>query len=136
MEEKNLGLNVEKKQEEVNRHLMDYGMIFIKTRKSDEKIWELVVEMQELADDVGVAIMEVIIDGFASRDIDREDVSRLSARIENGDVSVVILKSLDDITTDEDDLNKFINKSLDYGVILVDFTDGSVICPNKEEDVL
>ncbi len=79
MEHKILRMNNEQ-QEEVKETKIPkgQGVIFIKTRMSDNKIHDLVSEMKAVAEATDVEVVDVIVDEFASRDIDRDDVSRLS----------------------------------------------------------
>lgn len=105
------------------------GVIFIKTRMAEDKIHVLVAEMRAVADATDVEIVDVIIDEFAGGDIDRESVDRLSDWIENTEVGIIFVKSITDISTDEDDLDKFIEKSMDFGMIIVDFAEHVIIAP-------
>lgn len=105
------------------------GVIFIKTRMSEDKIHVLVAEMRAVADATDVEIVDVIIDEFAGGDIDRESVDRLSDWIENTEVGIIFVKSITDISTDEDDLDKFIEKAMYFGMIIVDFAEHVIIAP-------
>lgn len=99
------------------------GVIFIKTRRSDDKIHVLVTEMLEVADATGVEMVDIIVDELAGGDIDRESVDRLSDWIENSGVGIIFVKSITDLSNDVDDLDKFIEKAMYFGMIIVDFTD-------------
>lgn len=105
------------------------GVIFIKTRMSDDKIHALVTEMQVVADASDVEVVDVIVDECAGGDIDRESVDRLSYWIENSGVAIIFVKSLSDISIDEDDLDKFIKKVMYLGIKIVDFTEHAIIAP-------
>ena len=109
------------------------GVIFIKTRKSDDKIHDLVSEMKAVAATTDVEIVDVILDEFASCDVDRGYVGRLSDWMENSTVGIIFVKSITDITDDEDDLDKFIEKAMYYGMIIVDFTEHAIIAPCTTE---
>lgn len=74
------------------------GVIFIKSRMSDDKIHALVAEMLEVADETDVEVVDIIVDEFAGGDIDRESVDRLSDWIENSGVSIIFVKSITDIS--------------------------------------
>lgn len=110
------------------------GVIFIKTRMSDDKIHDLVAEMKEVAAATDVEIMDVVVDEYASNDVDRGYVTRLSDWIENSPVGIIFVKSITDITDDEADLDKFIEKAMYYGMIIVDFTEQAIIAPYLPED--
>lgn len=109
------------------------GVLFIKTRMSDNKIHDLVSEMEAVAKATDVEIVDVIVDEFASSDIDREDVTRLSDWIENSRVGIIFVKSITDITDDDEDLDKFIEKAMFFGMIIVDFTKHAIIAPYVPE---
>src|SRR5574344_908989 len=123
MEHKILRMNEEQKQEESKNQPMGQGVIFIKTRMSDNKIHDLVSVMTAVAEATDVEVVDVIVDEFASHDIDRDEVSRLSDWIENSRVGIIFVKSLTDITDDDEDLDKFIEKAMYFGMIIVDFTE-------------
>lgn len=137
MEHKILRMNKEQKQEESKNQPMGQGVIFIKTRMSDNKIHDLVSVMTAVAEATDVEVVDVIVDEFASHDIDRDEVSRLSDWIENSRVGIIFVKSLTDITDDDEDLDKFIEKAMYFGMIIVDFTEHAIIAqyvPEHDED--
>ena len=109
------------------------GVIFIKTRKSDDKIHDLVSEMKAVAKATDVEVVDVIVDERASCDIDRGYVGKLSAWMENSPVGIFFVKSITDITDDEDDLDKFIEKAMYLGMMIVDFTEKAIIAPYLPE---
>lgn len=109
------------------------GVIFIKTRMSDNKIHDLVSEMKAVAEETNVDVVDVIVDEFASHDIDRDDISRLSDWMENSRVGIIFVKSITDITDDDEDLEKFIERAMYFGMIIVDFTDHVIIAPYVPE---
>lgn len=109
------------------------GVIFIKTRRSDDKIHVLVTEMLEVADATGVEMVDIIVDELAGGDIDRESVDRLSDWIENSGVGIIFVKSITDLSNDVDDLDKFIEKAMYFGMIIVDFTEKAIIAPYLPE---
>ena len=133
MEHKILRMNEEQKQEESKNQPMGQGVIFIKTRMSDNKIHDLVSVMTAVAEATDVEVVDVIVDEFASHDIDRDEVSRLSDWIENSRVGIIFVKSLTDITDDDEDLDKFIEKAMYFGMIIVDFTEHAIIAPYVPE---
>ena len=132
MEHKIISMNKEQKQEETKGQPIGQGVIFIKTRMSDDKIHEMVSQMQHFADITDLRIMDVIIDEYASDDIDRDEVTRLCDWIESSGAGVIFVNSIYDITTDCDDLDKFIERAMYFGMIIVDFTAQEVIVPYRE----
>ena len=45
-----------------------------------------------------------------------------------------MVKSITDISNDGDDLDKFIEKAMYYGMIIVDFSEHAIIVPYVPED--
>ena len=72
---------------------------------------------------------------MAGGDIDRESVDRLSDWIENSGVGIIFVKSITDISYDEDDLDKFIGKAMYFGMIIMDFSENVIISPFKCEEI-
>lgn len=111
------------------------GVIFIKTRMSDDKIHTLVTEMEEVADTTDVEIVDIIVDELACGDIDRSYVERLSDWIENSRVGIIFGKSITNNSNDADDLDKFIGKAMYFGMIIMDFSENVIISPFKCEEI-
>ncbi|MDD3416451.1 MAG: hypothetical protein PHY47_21010 [Lachnospiraceae bacterium] len=134
MEHKILKMNKEQQPEaKETRVPKGQGVIFIKTRMSDDKIHALVAEMLEVAEATDVEVLDIIVDELAGRDIDRESVDRLSNWIENTGVGIVFVKSITDISNNEDDLDKFIENAMHLGMMFVDFTEHTIIAPYLPE---
>ena len=134
MEHKILSMNNEMQKEEKEPKIpKGQGVIFIKTRMSDNKIHDLVSEMKAVAEATDVEVVDAIVDEFASSDIDREYVTRLSDWMENSRVGIIFVKSITDITDDDEDLDKFIERAMYFGMIIVDFTEHVVIAPYAPE---
>ena len=134
MEQKIIRMNDEHQTEAKDARVpKGQGVIFIKTRVSDNKIHDLVSEMTIVAEATDVEVVDVIVDEFASSDIDRDEVSRLSDWIENSRVGVIFVKSLTDITDDDEDLDKFIERAMYFGMIIVDFSEHAIIAPYLPE---
>ena len=130
MEHKILSMNNEQQEEAQETKIpKGQGVIFIKTRMSDNKIHDLVTEMKAVAHATDVEVVDVIVDEFASSDIDRGYVTRLSDWMENSRVGIFFVKSITDITDDYEDLDKFIERAMYFGMIIVDFTDHAIIAP-------
>lgn len=112
------------------------GVIFIKTRKSEDKVRKMTDEITELAAATEVEIVDVVIDDSYGSDIDRSAISELSFWIENSPVGVIFVKSLLDITQDKDDLEKFLDRAEYFGMIIVDVDASAVIMPGVCEETL
>ena len=72
------------------------------------------------AEERDVEIVDIIVDESCGLDVDRIAVDRLWDWIENSSVGIIYLKSIFDITCDEEDLEKFFARAEHYGMILVD----------------
>ena len=130
MEQKIIRMNDEHQTEAKDTRVpKGQGVIFIKTRMSDNKIHDLVTEMKAVAEAADVEVVDVIVDEFASSDIDRDEVSRLSDWIESSRVGIIFVKSITDITDDDEDLDKFIERAKYFGMIIVDFSEHAIIAP-------
>lgn len=110
------------------------GVIFIKSRKSDDKIWQAIDEMKALASSTYVEIADVIVDESSGLDIDREEIDLLSDWIENSPVGILILQSIYDISKDPDDLDKFLERAERFHMIIVDVKANRVISPFEESE--
>ena len=110
------------------------GVIFIKSRKSDDKIHNMVFNIRVHAEERDVDIVDIIVDESSGLDIDRSEVDRLWDWIENSPVGIIYLKSIFDITSDEDDLDKFFARAEYYGMILVDMEAHVAFVPDTVEE--
>ena len=110
------------------------GVIFIKSRKSDDKIHNMVFNIRAHAEERDVDIVDIIVDESSGLDVDRSEVDRLWGWIENSPVGIIYLKSIFDITSDEDDLEKFFARAEYYGMILVDMEAHVAFVPDTVEE--
>lgn len=110
------------------------GVIFIKSRKLDDKIHNMVSNIRTHAEEKDVEIVDIIVDESSGLDVDRSEVDRLWDWIENSPVGIIYLKSIFDITSDEDDLEKFFARAEYYGMILVDMEAHVAFVPDTVEE--
>lgn len=110
------------------------GVIFIKSRKSDDKIWGEIDEMKALAESTYIEVVDVIVDESSGCDVDRTEIDDLMDWIENSPVGIILLKSIYDICKDPDDLVKFLEKAKSYQMIIVDMNANCVISPFAKND--
>ena len=110
------------------------GVIFIKSRKSDDKIRNMVFNIRAHAEERDVDIVDIIVDESSGLDVDRREVDRLWDWIENSHVGIIYLKSIFDITSDEDDLEKFFARAEYYGMILIDMEAHVAFVPDTVEE--
>ena len=87
---------------------MKIGIIFMKSRKSEQKIKWLAAEMIAAAQEAGIHIVEAFVDRTEDFDFDREQLDPIMTRMENGEVQTVIVKSIYDIIRCKDDIQTFL----------------------------
>jgi DNA invertase Pin-like site-specific DNA recombinase len=109
---------------------LGYGVAFIKTRAADSKIREMQLALEELGKEIGIELMDVIVDQTASRDIDREAVNDLCLWVENAPVSAIFVDFLGNITNDEADLSKFMQVMTQKGILIICLAEHSIYSRN------
>ncbi len=109
------------------------AVIFIKTRKSEDKIHAMAAEMSKMADDIGLDVVEVIVDEGNCTDIDRYMITTLCQSIDDEDVDMVLVKSILDIAGDPDDTAKFIENLLARGICVGDYEHDIIFAPRPDE---
>ncbi|MEF9840392.1 MAG: hypothetical protein RR791_05500 [Lachnospiraceae bacterium] len=110
------------------------GVIYVKSRKSDDKIWMAIDEMKGLAESTYINIIDVIVDESSGCNIDRKEIDVLCDWIENSPVGIIFLQSIYDISKDLDDLTKFLERAENYQMIIVDMDANRVISPFTNND--
>lgn len=92
------------------------GIGYIKSRKSDSKIMDMETDMKKVAYLKNIELVDVIVDSSSGRDVDREEIDELVAWMEKDYIDVVVLKSIFDISKDDEELLKFLRKAEVLGV--------------------
>lgn len=92
------------------------GIGYIKSRKSDSKIMDMATDMKKVAYLKNIEVVDVIVDSSSGRDVDREELDELVAWMEKDYIDVVVLKSIFDISKDDEELLKFLRKAETLGV--------------------
>lgn len=92
------------------------GIGYIKSRKSDSKIMDMATDMKKVAYLKNIELVDVIVDSSSGRDVDREELDELVAWMEKDYIDVVVLKSIFDISKDDEELLKFLRKAEALGV--------------------
>lgn len=131
MKKSRLEQNINKKERD---EPMGQGVVFVKTRKSDDKIWNITEALVNFAEATDVEVVEVIVDESCGCDIDRAEIDCLCDCIENRPVGIIFLQSLLDITRDLDDLDKFLVMAAKFGMIIVDMEAQTVLLPDINEE--
>ncbi len=92
------------------------GIGYIKSRKSDSKIMDIETDMKKVAYLKNIELVDIIVDSSSGRDVDREELDELVAWMEKDYIDVVVLKSIFDISKDDEELLKFLRKAEALGV--------------------
>lgn len=92
------------------------GIGYIKSRKSDNKIMDMETYMKKVAYLKNIELVDIIVDSSSGRDVDREELDELVAWMEKDYIEVVVLKSIFDISKDDEELLKFLRKAEALGV--------------------
>ena len=100
---------------------MKIGIIFMKSRKSEQKIKWLAAEMIAAAQEAGIHIVEAFVDRTEDFDFDREQLDPIMTRIENGEVQTVIVKSIYDISRCKDDIQTFLQWAAEKDVEIISY---------------
>ena len=100
---------------------MKIGIIFMKSRKSEQKIKWMAAEMIAAAQEAGIHIVEVFADRTEDFDFDREQLDPIMKRMENGEVQTVIVKSIYDISRCKDDIQTFLQWAAEKDVEIISY---------------
>jgi len=104
------------------------GIGFMKSRKSDDKMMHIAGTMIEYAARKEIVLFDVITDESSGKDIDRKAIDRLVQWMEKEFIKVVLVRSILEITTDNDDLQKFLRKAEELGVSVYSLEKGCNSC--------
>lgn len=108
-------------QEQKTSTTMKIGIIFMKSRKSEQKIKWMAAEMIAAAQEAGIHIVEVFVDRTEDSDFDREQLDPIMKRMENGEVQTVIVKSIYDISRCKDDIQTFLQWAGEKDVEIISY---------------
>lgn len=100
---------------------MKIGIIFMKSRKSEQKIKWMAAEMIAAAQEAGIHIVEAFVDRTEDFDFDREQLDPIMTRMENGEVQTVIVKSIYDISRCKDDIQTFLQWAGEKDVEIISY---------------
>ena len=127
-------MNREEKQIDLISFKRKYqGVGFIKSRKSEYAIMNMAEEMIKTACSNGIEIEKLVIDETSGRDIDRVPVDKLVSWMEKDRIVAVVVRSIYDISRDEDDLIKFLDIAGKLGVTIYSMEAGVSISINTDE---
>ena len=97
------------------------GIAFVKSRRAELNVVQMVESMRDQAIPNGVIINDAYCDRSMTRDYDREALNAFFATLKEEDFEVVVVRSLNEITDDIYDLEEFVKTITDmaYGSILL-----------------
>lgn len=104
------------------------GIGFMKSRKSDDKMMCIAGNMIAYAAKKDIVLFDVIVDESSGKDIDRKVIDRLVQWMEKDFIKVILIRSILEITTDKDDLQKFLRKAEELGVSVYSMEHGCNSC--------
>ena len=96
------------------------GIAFVKSRRAELNVVQMVENMRDQAMPNGVIINDAYCDRSMTRDYDRE------ATLKEEDFEVVVVRSLNEITDDIYDLEEFVKTITDMGIWLYSLEVGPV----------
>ena len=108
------------------------GIAFVKSRRAEPNVVQMVESMRDQAISNGVIINDAYCDRSMTRDYDREALNAFFATLKEEDFEVVVVRSLNEIT---DDLEEFVKTITDMGIWLYSLEVGPVpITASHAED--
>ena len=102
------------------------GIAFVKSRRAEINVVQMVESMREQAIPNGVIINDAYCDRSMTRDYDREALNAFFATLKEEGFEVVVVRSLNEITDDIYDLEEFVNTITDMGIWLYSLGVGPV----------
>ena len=101
------------------------GIAFVKSRRAEPNVIQMVENMRDQAIPNGVIINDVFCDRSMTGDYDREALNAFFATLKEEGFEVVV-RSLNEITDDIYDLEEFVNTITDMGIWLYSLGVGPV----------
>lgn len=102
------------------------GIAFVKSRRAELNVVQMVESMRDQAMPNGVIINDAYCDRSMTRDYDREGLNAFFSTLKEEDFEVVVVRSLNEITDDIYDLEEFVNTITDMGIWLYSLEVGPV----------
>lgn len=93
------------------------AILFMNSNKSESNIRQLIWQNRQKCSMAGIRLMnETIVNKGPNRDIDRDAVNMLIARLITRKYDTVVVENLRDITADDSDLDEFMREAASIGV--------------------
>lgn len=111
------------------------GVGFVKSRKADNRVLDMCDEMIAFSKKKSVKLLEIVIDNSSGTDIDREQIDRIAVWMEKKCVDVIVVRSIWNISNNEDDLRNFLKMAQELKVSIYSMEHGMNIAymPENEE---
>ena len=104
--------------EGTDNQVLAKGIAFVKSRRAEINVVQMVESMRDQAISNGVIINDAYCDRSMTRDYDREALNAFFATLKEEDFEVVVVRSLNEITDDIYDLEEFVKTITDMGIWL------------------
>lgn len=116
-------------------HRMKIGFLFISSYKAMESIGHLVASARAFSRKNCIAILNGAVNQNppGDMDIDRLAIKELIQVLETGRYDVLVIRDLEDITSNEDDWENFINMVNEMSVEIFCLNRGCYVTNNYEE---
>ena len=102
------------------------GIAFVKSRRAKENVSIILSEMNLVTESHGVQIDYAYQDDSYSNDYDRRELDGFFEMLKNCDVQVVVVRSLNEITTDLADVEEFVRTANEMGLAVYSLELGPV----------
>lgn len=111
------------------------GVGLVKSRKASGRVLDMCDEMIAASKKRSIKLLEIVIDKSSGTDIDRKQIDRIVELMEKDCVDVIVVRSIWDISKDEDDLKAFLKTAQELNVSVYSMEHGMNITyePENEE---
>ena len=92
------------------------GVGLVKSRKASSRVLDMCDEMIAASKRKSIKLLEIVIDASSGTDIDREQIDRIVEWMEKDCIDVIVVRSIWDISKDEDDIRKFLKTAQELNV--------------------
>ncbi len=138
-----MNIKLERKYQTVNdevvkkeKEVLGLAVAFIRTRMADSKVNLISETMEEVANHLEVELLDVIVDRSGSRHVDRKEINDLYEWFDVAPVSLLLLESLSAISSDEEDVDRFLKDMNDREIITLCLKDLEVYYPECMEELM
>ncbi|MDD6637266.1 MAG: recombinase family protein [Lachnospiraceae bacterium] len=111
------------------------GITFVRSRRAKENVSIILSEMNLVTESHGVQIDYAYQDDSYSNDYDRRELDGFFEMLKNCDVQVVVVRSLNEITTDLADVEEFVRTINGMGITVYSLENSPVPIVVSDADV-